>query len=602
MLGIAALLLIAAVLSVPYIASTQILRGRIALELSAWTGYQVKLGAAPEIDLWPVFRTRLRGVTMASWTGDDKQPAIDAEEVEADLSPLAALRGDIEFTSIRFVRPTIRLMRKDGELRLAQNSDAGRIAGAVSLARSLVAAKPASPDSSRLPSEPMGTVEFRDARVVLEDAGGEQELMSSITGKLSWPSLNRPASLTATGIWHGENVAVSASSDQPLMLLAGSNAPLSLSLQSAPANISFEGTANLSSSSFVDGHVTASTPSLKRLVEWSGAEFSPASAIGTVSVDGHVNGTAQRMRLENVKLVLDGNPGNGTLEVATDQDVPAISGTLAFDQIDLRSFLASLSSLGVHTGAAGGGITASLVDKVKLDLRLSAATATAGTISLTDVGATAQVRSGLAAFDISDAKVFGGSVQAGLRIDHGNGANTVEIRVLGDNIDSAAFATAMDLKKLAPASRGKVSVILKGTGHTWQDVLATADGSVTASFGPGSLPGLDLPAFLKRAGQGTFFALADVADGALPFQSLNLKADFNDGVARIDKATLVTADQVIAIAGIVPSLGRGLALSGTIYPVKRDAKVTATPTAAFFVGGSWDTPYVSPIVPNWPIQ
>ena len=397
------------------------------------------------------------------------------------------------------------------------------------LARSLVAAKPTSPDMKSCRAESLGTVDFRDARVVVEAPGGEKELMSSLTGELSWPALNGPASLTATGIWHGENVAVSASSGQPLMLLAGSNAPLSLSLKSAPANISFDGTVNFSPASFVSGKVQASTPSLKRLLEWAGTETDPASTIGSLSVDGQVSGTAQRMRFDKVNLVLDGNPGNGTLEVATDQDVPAVSGTLALDKLDLRSFLASFSSLGVHTGATGGGITASLVDKVRLDLRLSAASATAGSISLTNVAATAQVRLGLAAFDISDAKVFGGSVQAGLRIDHGHADNSVEIKVLADNIDSAAFATAMNLKKLAPASRGKVSVILKGTGHTWHDVMATANGSVTASFGPGSLPGLNLPAFLKRAGQDRFFALADVADGALPFQSLDFKADFTDG-------------------------------------------------------------------------
>ncbi len=435
-LAAAVFALVAIAASIPYIASTQILRDRIALELSAWTGYRVTLGSAPEIDLWPVFRTTLSNVRMSSWSGDASNPVVDAEIVEADLSALAALRGDIVFTNVRFVRPTVRLSRADGHLQLQQSPQAGRIAGAVSLARNVVAADPAKPDRSKLPDTAMGTVSFRDARVVIETGKGEREFMSAITGKLSWASLDRAASLSATGIWHGESVAVEASSEQPLMLLAGGQAPVDLSLKSAPANLSFNGTLNLSPESFIDGTASFSTPSLKRMLEWSQAEISTGAAIGALSVDSHVNGTAQRMKFENAKLTLDGNPGNGTVEVALPGGgaTPSVAGTLAFDKIDLRSFLAAFASLGIHTGPKGAGIDPGVPDQVNLDLRLSAQNATAGSVALSSVAATAQVKQGLAAFDISEAKVFGGTVQIGLRMDRGHGNNSVEVRVLGENI------------------------------------------------------------------------------------------------------------------------------------------------------------------------
>jgi AsmA protein len=63
----------------------------------------------------------------------------------------------------------------------------------------------------------------------------------------------------------------------------------------------------------------------------------------------------------------------------------------------------------------------------------------------------------------------------------------------------------------------------------------------------------------------------------------------------------------------VPFVDRGLALSGTIYPAPKAAPadkdgskpaadgavpaVNPPPTAAFFVGGSWSAPYISPIHP-----
>ena len=52
-----------------------------------------------------------------------------------------------------------------------------------------------------------------------------------------------------------------------------------------------------------------------------------------------------------------------------------------------------------------------------MDLRVSARQASLGSIVLADVAATARIDETLAAFDISDASVFGGDIQAGLRLD-----------------------------------------------------------------------------------------------------------------------------------------------------------------------------------------
>src|SRR4029453_6204731 len=74
----------------PLIASTQILRDRIALEMSAWSGYRVSLGAAPEINVFPTFRATLNNVTLSDWRDTQRRPVIEAERVEIDLSALAA--------------------------------------------------------------------------------------------------------------------------------------------------------------------------------------------------------------------------------------------------------------------------------------------------------------------------------------------------------------------------------------------------------------------------------------------------------------------------------------------------------------------------------
>ena len=74
-IAVVAFLILAAL---PFIASTQIVRDRIAIEMSAWSGYRVELGAAPDIEFWP-FRAILDNVTLSGWSDPSRKPVIVAE-------------------------------------------------------------------------------------------------------------------------------------------------------------------------------------------------------------------------------------------------------------------------------------------------------------------------------------------------------------------------------------------------------------------------------------------------------------------------------------------------------------------------------------------
>jgi AsmA protein len=615
-LAVFAAVLLAAAL--PLIASTQIVRNRITQEMGAWSGYRVILGQAPEIRVWPNFHATLADVTLAEWGTDGRSPVIRAERVEIDLSAIAALRGEVSFSRVRLYRPTLYVQRRSGDLYLPPMPSGGRIARSIQLARAAVKANPASPDPAAVATDPFGTIEFSDGRIVTAAGGKEKELITGIAGNVSWAALNRAASLTATGIWRGENVALNLASDQPLILFAGGNAPVSLGMKSTPLTVSFDGTANISEGVFVDGTVKFSSPSLRRMLEWSRADVSARASIGSISVNSKVSGNAQRLKFDHAEITLDGNPGIGALDVSLGGAVPGISGTLAFDSIDLHSFLAAFTPLAsLEDGNPGPPSGAGLIQGTNVDLRLSAVKATAGPVTLANVAATAQVKQGLAVFDVSDASAFGGDLQTGVRIDRKPNGNQVELRFHATDIDGAQIAKAFGLTRLFPQATGNASLMLKGMGRDWETVLDTGEGQISVSFGAGKVPGIDLAGFIKRAKSAGFFPLSAVGKGTLALDKLDLKATIAGGVATLDKAEAKSGDQIISLAGLVPFVDRGLALSGTIYPTPKPAPASkdaakpaddpaqpaapatdTRPTAAFFVGGSWSAPYISPIYPS----
>jgi AsmA protein len=575
-------------------------RDRIAWEMSAWSGFRVTIEGSPRIEVWPTFRAILSDVTLSQWTETDAPPVIEAERVEVDLSAMAALQGDVVFSTARLVRPTIRVQRTASGMFLPAVPTGGRITRSIDTARGVVSADPSKPDLSKLPTDPFGTVEFRDGRMVASIGGKDVELLTSLSGQATWAAMNSNATLSATGIWRGESVTVEASSAKPLVLFAGGAAPVTFSFKAAPASFSFDGTAGMSQNAYFDGQAKFAAPSLRRVLEWSQAGIAPGAAIGSVSISSKITATAGRVKFENTAVSLDNNPGMGALDFSFGDALPVISGTLAFDTLDLRALFSAFTPL-APTGETGPGeIDTSFADRVNLDLRLSAAHASAGAIQLADVAATAQVKNGLAVFDISDASAFGGNVQSSLRFDRKPEGTQVEIRLLASDIDGAAFGSAAGMTRLVPASTGTVSVILKGPGKSWDSIFENADGSVSATFGPGALSGLNLPAFLKHTEQGGFFALDDVSNGTLPIDGAELKATISKGVARLDKAEANSAKYKVWLSGIASYGGRGLALSGGVTqadPAAAPANGQQGPNnqSSFFVGGTWSTPFISPI-------
>ena len=84
----------------------------------------------------------------------------------------------------------------------------------------------------------------------------------------------------------------------------------------------------------------------------------------------------------------------------------------------------------------------------------------------------------------------------------------------------------------------------------------------------------------------------------MPIDGAEIKASISNGVARLDKAEANSAKYKIWLSGIASYVGRGLALSGGV--VQPDQAATQTNVqgpnqSSFFVGGTWSTPFISPI-------
>src|SRR5690606_20976875 len=116
-----------------------------------------------------------------------------------------------------------------------------------------------------------------------------------------------------------------------------------------------------------------------------------------------------------------------TLDFTQRGAVPFLSGTLAFEDLDLVQLLTAYSILPDDLAESQLG------DLLGLDLRLSAARAAAGPFALSNVAASIQVKDRLVTFDISDSLAFGGDLATGIRIDRTAGTESAEFRLLAND-------------------------------------------------------------------------------------------------------------------------------------------------------------------------
>ncbi|TGV13666.1 AsmA family protein, partial [Mesorhizobium sp. M4B.F.Ca.ET.143.01.1.1] len=94
------------------------------------------------------------------------------------------------------------------------------------------------------------------------------------------------------------------------------------------------------------------------------AGLAPGAAIGAVSIASKVNASAGRVKFENTTVTLNNNPGMGALDFSVADGRPVVAGTLAFDTLDLRSFLSAFTPV-APTGEVGpGDIDTSFADRI----------------------------------------------------------------------------------------------------------------------------------------------------------------------------------------------------------------------------------------------
>lgn len=591
LIGIIGIVLMAAMLIfaalIPWLVSTDVMRSAIARELSAFVGRPVALQGKVTLQLFPTPKTILENVTLPI-RGEEEQPKLSIERIEADVALLTLLSRNPDFTDFSLYQPKLNLTRSpDGAINWQDGL--GRVSSAVVAAKRQIKE---SADGNPEPLLPDGfptslaSIQIYNGEIYLNTPQSERiDQLTQINGFVSWPLVDRAASIEIEGVWQEEGITIDVQSEQLIAVLSGLSADTDVLIEHPLGSIEFQGSLGLGDTLFADGTVSFKTGSLTKLLNMIGTNIDAGRALEAVAIDGTMKLGPRKASLVTENLVVDQNIGAGVLELSFAGDKPpSINGTLDFESLNLNAFLAAFISLPDSIDDQRSKVDLDFISQIHTDLRLSAKAAVLGSIEMTGLAATAQISDVGALFDIGDAQAYDGLVQAKLHFTTSeDGTEKSTVSIAGQDVDLGQAKQLLTLPNAVPTGTVTFSLDAEAPLSGWNTMLQTAKGTLAVNITSGATTGFGAQTLMDNVQENAFFSLRTAEDISEPFDLLNLEGNLTDGVMAIENAQIDYPSGKVTLGGVAPYRSGGIALTASVEPATDEDESEAK----FFIGGSW---------------
>ncbi|WP_262270744.1 MULTISPECIES: AsmA family protein [Microvirga] len=411
---------------------------------------------------------------------------------------------------------------------------------------------------------------------------------------IRWADAAEPLTMAGSALWRDEEIHLEEASVFPELLASDRISPFALTLASPSVRIAAEGEAQLGETPRITGESTLQAKSVRDFTRWSGVDLPFGSLVRAVSIAGDFSMDRRRLSWPAVSVTMGEDKLEGTLGVRFDTDRPVITGTLAADTLNLSDLFAPFSQARTSSGSwSEETIDLARATGADLDLRLSAASASLGRLSLEDMAASVLVQSGRIEASIGRAGFNDGTLKGRLSLVKQNGQ--VEFKSQGTfaGVKIAPFLTAMgEPRWITGQATGQFS--FEGLGKNPADVIREAQGRSSIEVSDGEIVGIALDDALRRVEKRPLLASLNWKGGRTAFDRAQAQILVKDGVGEIAEAHLRGPAVQADLQGQVLLVDRQLSVTANVSPAGSPAG--QSPALVFNVVGDWDNVAVSPQV------
>lgn len=556
--------------------SSGMVRQQIHEAVLRQTGLEFIVRGETSVSFWPSPVITLENVDVVQKGPGAADTVFHADAITGRFDVVSALTGSPQFGAITLMRPVFRVARTAAGSFIWQSSSTSKARARTAL------------DDLHLGRIKLvdGTLEFRqqDAFVVrFED----------VAGSLEFSSLSRSLSFDLSAEAADKSLTFSGSLADPQSLISGDNSGLSFKLNSDALSASFSGTANIGEQSFISGSLDASAPDVGAAANWVGLSYPVLDKLKVEDLKASLASEGMKFTLSDLKLQLTGNQATGVLSAGWTKrgSPPFFSGTLAFDSFDAGAFLTAFVPAADNLREMPIKFDTSFLHDFQVDLRMSANKAAFGALSITDMAAGVRIVEGHASFAIASGQIANGNISAEMSVDEDHERGPLcKFQVQARNVDLGAGQSILGLTGPWPEATGNLEVDLHARLPLSPSAQAETSGSIKVRGGAGKLAGFDPAVFRELASQKRFFDLSLAAATPLSFDSFDIAAVIDNGIAELNTASFKSSSGNLDLTGVIPYKNNSIAVSGTLGP----ASGVNAPATRFFAGGAWPNILISP--------
>lgn len=587
--GVVLVLLVLFRLFSPFLISSDLVRERMENSVEEWLGHDVVIRGTPQLAFWPRPTVTIDDIILRQ---EDKPGAATLGHVaslSARFNIWDALRGSPVFRDFTLTEPDLFVRQNEnGSLNWGAEGLLGQVLRKAG--QTQPGTQPVTQGRVELDRDPViGDITITRGSLHFEDHTGRTLVLEQAQGTLDWPRLSKSARLRMEAVVNDQPVSLDISAVEPLLLLAGRGSEVDAALQSALVNASFSGIADLQRYAFLSGDLKISVPDVAKAVVWSGLPVHIADRLSNLSLTAKLLTIGNVLRFDQLSLAANNTKGTGVMDLsmATGTAAPRITGTLAFDTIDLTRLVQAIAREDqVETGDTSGK-QSPLERQIGFDVRFSAATAALGPLTLENTAISVVSSATQVQIEVLDSDLFKGSLTGELTLLQAPERST-KLRLALRDIDLASLGKALEWSSPSISGTGSFQGKMKLSKTLLQASSEDAMGDFRLQVKSGTLGGLDLSKLLSLASGSSYFALQQAGGSATSFETLEAVGKINGSSAELTAATILAAPYKLSLAGVVPYETRSLSLSGTIEDT--------TDRHRLFIGGAWPNPVI------WPVQ
>ena len=585
------IVLIAAIgiVSVPLLVRGEFATAQLSSAVQQATGRKLTLLKPPEIKLWPNLRLEVEGATLSNPPAMFEGTTISAQALKVQLSWSELLSRQINFQELTLVRPRLNLVvDKQGKANWDFNKGGGATEPSTGTGTG----------AATIESVQVAPIRIEDGEIVYADErSGSEFRATGVNVVVSMANAQAPMDVKGSLVWNGQRIDLQVFAKSPTRL-AEKGSPVDLSIQSADLDATLSGLARLGDGLNLAGKLEVSSPDLRKLARWAGAEIGGRAGLKQFSARAGVDLSGQTVKLNKATVAMDGMNAQGNLVLSLAGNRPRISASLGLDRLNTNIYT------GKQASSDGGKrrddwndapIDFSSLNSVDANLRMRAGGIVYGDVKFGETLLDINLAAGKLNADLKKITLYGSTATGKLNLD-----GSARVPTLTGQFDTSGLDALALLRDFAGTSRfeGKLATTLNlaASGRSQRELVSTLAGTANFRLTDGIVRGIDMARMVKGV-QSAVLGGWDTTDNAgTRFSSLSASFKFADGIGNNDDLNLVGPQVRVTGKGTVDLLRKRLNYKVTPSAASGPGEEFTGLVVPVIVKGPWANPKVYPDV------